>query len=181
MKRILLIMVAACACLLGSVRSVPALDFETSRQTLAGLRGVHVLVEDLQPNIVKFSDKFKFSKDELRKGVELKLRRAGIKVLSRNEWLASPGRPILCVAVNTHQREKYWWAYDIRVELYQMASLEVNPATKAMVSTWSTNMTGVVNIGTLNTLNEPVKVLIDLFINAFLSVNPSPQKPKAAR
>lgn len=181
MKRTLLIMVAAWACLFGSVRAVPALDSETSRQTLSGLRGVHVLVEDLQPNIVKFSDKFNFSKDDLRKGVESKLRRAGVKVLSRNEWLASPGRPILCVAVNTHQREKYWWAYDIRVELYQMASLEVNPATKAMVSTWSTNMTGVVNIGTLNTLNEPVKVLTDLFINAFLSVNPSPQRPKAAR
>jgi hypothetical protein len=181
MKRTLLIMVAAWACLLGLVRAVPALDSETSRQTLSGLRGVHVLVEDLQSNIVKLFDKFGFSKDQLQKNVELKLRGAGVKVLSRNEWLASPGRPILYVAVNTHQREKYWWAYDIRVELHQMASLEVNPATKAMVSTWSTNMTGVVNIGTLNTLNEPVKVLTDLFINAFLSVNPFSQRPKAAR
>jgi len=157
------------------------LDSETSRQTLSGLRGVYVLVEDLQPNIVKFSHKFNFSRDQLRKNVELKLRGAGIKVLSRNEWLASPGKPILCVAVNTHQREKYWWAYDIRVELHQMASLEVNPATKAMVNTWSTNMTGVMNIGTLNTLNEQVKVLTGLFINAFFSVNPFPQRPKAAR
>jgi hypothetical protein len=181
MKRSLLVIAVACVCLLGPVRAVPAADSETSRKTLAGLQGVYVLVEELQPNIVKFSDKFSFSKDQLQKSVDLKLRGAGIKVLSRDEWLQTPGRPILYVAVNTHQREKYWWGYDIRVELHQTASLEAIPATRAFVATWSTNMTGTVNIGTLNTLNEQARVLTDIFINAFVSANPSPQRPKTAR
>ncbi len=180
MKRIPLIMLAACACLLGSIRTAPAADSETSRQTLAGLRGVYVLVEDLQPNIVKLSDRFNFSRDQLRDNVASKLRKAGIKVLSREEWLTCPGRPILYVAMNTDQREKYWWAYDIRLELQQMSSLEANPATRALVSTWSTNMTGVVNLGTLGILSEQTSVLTDVFINAFAFANVAPG-PKPAR
>jgi hypothetical protein len=177
---VLLAVIAVCVCLFGLIGAVSAADSETSRRTLTGLRGVYVLIEELQPNIVQLSDKFNFGKERLRKDMESRLRRAGIRILGNDEWLASPGRPILYLVINTHQREKYWWAYDVRIELQQMSSLEVNPATKTLVSTWSTNMTGIVNLGTLHVLAEQAIVLTDLFINAFFTANPPVKRPKPA-
>ena len=181
MNRILPIFFAVCVCLAGSLGAAGAADNEVSRQTLAGLRGVYVVVEDLQPNIVKLSDRFGFGKDQMRKDIESTLRAAGIRPLGREEWLATPGRPILYVALNTDQQGRYRWAYNIKVEVQQIASLEVNPAKKAMVATWSTNMTGVVNLGGLKGLSEQVKVLTNVFVKAFLSANSPAAQPAPAR
>jgi len=159
------------ACLLLS-KSVVASDSDSSRQTLSGIKGVYVLVEDLQPNIKKSASRSNFSTEQLQKDVELRLKKAVITVLNRDEWLKTPGQPVLYINVNTHEREKYWWAYDIKLELQQIASLEANPKVKALVNTWSVNMTGIVNIGTLNTLTDQVKTLTDIFIKAYRSVNP---------
>jgi len=135
------------------------------------MKGVYVLVEELQPNIRSFSSKPNFSKEQLQGEMESKLKRAGILVLTRDEWLKTPGRPVLYLNANTHQREKYWWAYDIRLEFQQIASLEANPTIKTLVSTWSTNVTGSVNVGTLAIIGNEVRMLTDIFIKAYLSVN----------
>ncbi len=181
MTRILTIFFALCVCLAGLIGAASAADNETSRQTLAGLGGVYVVVEDLQPNIVKLSDRFGFGKDQMRKDVEATLRAAGIRPLGREEWLATPGRPILYVALNTDQQGRYQWAYNIKIEVQQIASLEVNPAKKAMVATWSTNMTGVVDLGGLKGLGGQVKVLTNVFVKAFLSANSPAARPAPAR
>ena len=148
-----------------------AVDSEQTRKTMAGLQGVYVLVEELQPNIQKYASKFSVDKASLQKNVEMQLREAGIRVLERDEWAKTPGRPVLYVNVNTHEQEKYWFAYNIEVELQQIAAMEANPATKALVGTWSVNIAGVVNIGTITALRDRVKNLMDIFISAYLSAN----------
>lgn len=181
MKRILPVFFAVCACLAAYVAAAGAADNEASRQTLAGLRGVYLVVEELQPNIVKLSDRFGFGKDQMRKDIESALRAAGMRPLGREEWLATPGRPILYVALNTDQQGRYQWAYNVKVEVQQIASLEVNPAKKAMVATWSTNMTGVVDLGGLKGLGGQVKVLTNVFVKAFLSANSPATRAAPAR
>lgn len=157
---------------LAAMGSASALDSEETRKTLAGLQGVYVLVEELQPNIQKYAKNFDLDKSSLQKSAEARLRETGIRVLGREEWLKTPGRPVLYININTHEQEKYWFAYNIQVELQQVAAMEANPAIKSLVGTWSVNMAGMVNIGTINVLQDRVKNLVDIFIKAYLAVNP---------
>jgi len=150
-----------------------AIDMDVTRKTLSGLQGVYVGVEELQPNLMKYSaaQKSGLSKEALKKDIEGRLGKAGIRVLTWDQAVKTPGMPFLYICVNTHESEKYWYAYDIRIELQQLVSMEANPKVKTMAGTWSTNMTGMVNIGTLDKLKEAVEVLTDKFVGAYRSVN----------
>jgi hypothetical protein len=176
MKQTFHVLVIAAAMVMLAIGSASALDSEQTRKTLVGLQGVYVLVEELQPNIQKYASKSDLDKGSLQKSAESQLREAGIRVLAREEWLKTVGRPVLYINVNTHEQEKYWFAYNVEVELQQVAAMEANPAIKSLVGTWSVNIAGMVNIGTVNALKERVKNLLDIFITAYLSANPK-KKP----
>jgi hypothetical protein len=92
-------------------------DTDTSRRTLSGVKGVSVVVEDLQPDLQKRARRQALSKDQLRKNVEAQSKETGIRVFDRDEGLRTPGRPVLYVNVNTHQYQKYRFAYDVRTKL----------------------------------------------------------------
>jgi hypothetical protein len=156
---------------LGASSPLLAIDAEVSRRTLADLKGVYVIVEELDPNLQKFSRRADLSRAQLQKSVESQLKEAGIAVMSREEWLRTPGRPLLYVNVNLHEFQKYQFAYNVSVELQQITSLEINPAVEALATTWSINMTGVVNPGTANYISENVKSLVGLFAKAYASVH----------
>jgi hypothetical protein len=146
-------------------------DSEVSRATLVGIPGFRVVVEEVQPNVQKYAAKFGLSGAQIRRDVEQKLRENGIRVMEGNDWLAIPGRPVLCVNVNTHETEKYWYAYDIKLELRQLAVLEANPQVKTLAGTWSLSMTGLANIGSLNLIRQDVGVLMGRFVQAYRAAN----------
>jgi hypothetical protein len=152
-------------------RSLYAIDSELTRQTLIGLKGISVAVENPQPNIQKYVQRFGLARDQLQNDIEQRLIKSGIAVLSREKWSQTSGRPVLYVNVNTHPYQKYWYSYTISVEVRQIATLEANPDLKTLASTWSIDMAGIANIGTLNTIKDNVNVLVDRFIDAYLSMN----------
>ncbi|MBA4391254.1 MAG: hypothetical protein C0399_09990 [Syntrophus sp. (in: bacteria)] len=154
-----------------TVGAAYAIDSDVTRRTLAGIQGVNVVVEELQPNIQKYTQKFGLQREQIKTDVEAMLRKAGVTVFAYEQWLKTPGRPFLYIVVNTHEYEKYWYSYDVRVELKQGVSLEVNPLVKTMAGTWGINMTGITNIGKLNAIKESINVLVGRFIEAYLSVN----------
>jgi hypothetical protein len=162
-----------------TTNSLYAIDSEMTRQTLLGLKGVSVAVENPQPNVQKYVQRFGLARDQLQKDIEQRLAKAGIAVLSQEKWPQTLGRPVLYVTVNTHEYEKYWYAYTIVVDLMQIATLEANPDAKTLASTWSINMAGVASIGTLNTIKDNVNILVDRFIDACLSVNR--KEPKSVK
>jgi hypothetical protein len=158
----------------GTMATAWAVDSDITRSTLSGLKGVYVLVEDLNPNILKYEKylkKFDLSKEQIQKEVELKLKPSGIKTFSYDEWLKTPGRPVLYISVNTHENDKYWFAYDVRVELRQLVLLEANPKIKTLAPTWSMSTTGMTSIGNFQIIHNDMMVLLDKFINAFRSAN----------
>ena len=159
--------------ILSAFLALPVLadDSEVSRATLAGLQGVNVVVEEVQPNVQKYAAKFGLSGALIRRDVVQKLQEGGIRVTQENEWLAIPGRPVLSVSVNTHETEKYWYAYDIKIELRQLAVLEASPQVKTLASTWSLNITGLANIGNLNLIRQDVGALAGKFVQAYRAVN----------
>jgi hypothetical protein len=159
--------------------SLYAIDSELTRRTLLDLKGVSVAVENLQPNIQKYAQRFGLTRDQLQKDIEQKLSKSGIVVLNREKWQQTSGRPVLYVVVNTHEYEKYWYAYTIVIDLMQITTLEANPDIKTLAGTWSINMTGIANIGTLNSIKNNVNTLVDRFIDAYLSANR--KEPKSVK
>jgi hypothetical protein len=81
--------------------------------------------------VQKYAALFDLSGPQIRRYVEQRLREGGIRVVEGNEWLKVPGRPVLYVSINTHETEKYWYAYDIKIELRQVVFLEANPHVKS--------------------------------------------------
>jgi hypothetical protein len=148
-----------------------AVDSAATRETLKGLPGVYVIVEEMQPNIQKYAGKPGLTKEQLQKDIEFRLKERGIKALSRDEWTKTPGKPVLYVSVNTHETEKYQYAYDIKMELQQVVKMEANPKINALAATWSMNMTGMTNIGSLNIIKGDVDVLLERFQQAYWAVN----------
>jgi hypothetical protein len=151
-----------------------AFDSDVSRQTLSGLPGFYVVIEDFNPNIAKYStvQRIHLDKEQIRQDMEQSLRNADINVLTWNEMLKTTGRPILYIRLNTHEYEKFSFAYDLDLEVQQTASLEKDPRSKTMVSTWSISMTGVFNIGTTNILRDSMQILVSRFITAYKLANP---------
>ena len=158
--------------LLGVSGSGFAIDSDLTRRTLSGVEGVNVVVEELQPNIQRFAEKVGLQKEQIRTDVETLLRRAGIVVLNYDQWLVTPGRPFLYIAINTHEHEKYWYAYDIKVELRQNIVLEANTQMRTMAPTWSINMTGITNVGKLDMIKNGLTILLGRFVDAWHVGNP---------
>ena len=152
---------------------VHAFDAEVSRETLKGLTGFYVVIEELNPNIAKYVEvqKIRISTQQLKSYVENRLQRAGIRSLSWDEMIKTQGSPLLYVGVNTHEYEKFWYAYDIRVEVRQLVTLVSQPGKTISGETWSVNMTGIMNIGQIQTLYDNLGVLLDRFIQAYKKVN----------
>jgi hypothetical protein len=161
-----MMIVTVCILAMLPVANLHAIDSEQTRQTILAIKGVRVVVEDPQPNIQKYVQRFGLTKEQLQKSIEQRLMKAGMTILEQEKWLKTAGRPILYVNINTHEYQKYWYAYTIIVDLRQIVTLEANPDLQTLASTWSVNMAGIANIGSLDTINKNVNVLVDRFIEA---------------
>jgi hypothetical protein len=144
-------------------------DFETDRESLRGLNGVYVVVEDLPDRLQTL-----LSVDQIQTDAELRLRKVGIKVLYKKEWLETDGHPEFYVNVNIVSVDRTY-SYSVSVEFNQDVLLARNKA-KARCSTWS--VMGVGQVGETNLrprLREVIGDMIDRFANAYLTVNPMPR------
>lgn len=174
MLRKCLILLGSLLCLLVLVPEGNAVDFEQTRQTLSNIPGFMVVIEELQPCLLKYKpylQKFGLNKDQLQNDVEKQLKAAGIKILSSSEWQKTRGNPILYININTHEKERFSFAYDVRVEIQQVVAPEANPKTRIMATTWSINITGMADIGTLSLIQKDLTAMVDRFIQAYRAVN----------
>ncbi|MDD5169412.1 MAG: hypothetical protein PHN75_11385 [Syntrophales bacterium] len=146
-------------------------DTRESRSSMAYLQGVHVVIENMQPNIQKYAKTAGLTSPQIQHEIETRLHNVGIVTFNGDSWLKVPGKPVLYVNINTHETEKFWYAYDIKLELRQVVFLEVNPKVRTFADTWSINITGVANIGNLSIIKKDAMVLLDRFIQAYKAVN----------
>src|SRR5947207_10859466 len=88
---------------LSAAFSVPLVgqDDEYSRKTLAGLNGAAVLIEQIRDDAQHDG----LWTGQVQTDVELRLRQAGIPVLTEEQMLAAPGSPYLYVNINTYKSE----------------------------------------------------------------------------
>ncbi len=153
--------------LLLAASAATAGDDEICRASLKGLKGVYVLIEPLQADVERGG----LNKTSIQTDVELKLRQAGITVLTEAEMLAALGHPTLYINVNTHSGPMY--AFSIRVELCQDVRLDRDPSLQLSdATTWSVGAVGTVGRNNFRDIRDHIKDSVDEFINAYLSVNP---------
>jgi len=144
-------------------------DDEASRATLVGLPGVDVVVEQIADDAQGDG----LDTLQVRTDVEVKLRQAGIRVLSKEEWLSTAGRPYLYVNIQTVKNKQSVYAFSARVELRQSVTLVRQPSLRQLLTTWSTpGYIGTAGSQKLATLRDDVRDLTDQFINAYLAANP---------
>ncbi|MDA2923271.1 hypothetical protein MYX65_01205 [Acidobacteria bacterium AH-259-L09] len=165
------------------------------KESLRGLEGVHVPVVAEEPII-----EAGLSEHQLQIDVELRLRKAGIKVVTEDEMWDVPGRPMLWVSVSgVETRLGYAYHIDLRLEqtVFLLRDLEKirsglfltlsegnRPERLAhyrkltdlqkIGATWeATDIIGVTPSDSLRrTVREAVADMVDQFINDYLAVNP---------
>ena len=145
-----------------------ASDPRHNRASLRGFKGVYVSVEKLAPEIE--ADGLKT--DRIRKDVMSKLWKAGIRALSKEEWLSLNGRPCLSVDIIVLKlRETREYIYSTNTAFQQDVNSVKEPIVILGVSTWSARD----RIGITYNLDKiPVSVMkqVDEFITAYKTVNP---------
>jgi hypothetical protein len=148
----------------------PALsDTPLQRATLAGLTGVEVVVEEMDPA----AEKDGLAESTLQTEVELKLRQEGIRILTSGERLVAPGNPYLYLRVRTIKNEMGLYAFVTDLELIQEVRLTRNPAITSWAATWSApGKIGTIGSRKLPSVREPVRDIVDQFLNAYLAANP---------
>jgi len=146
------------------------------REPLKGIQGIYVLIEFLPADAKQLG----ITKESLKTKVELKLRLAGIRILSSEEHLKSSETvspsSILYVNLNivsVTSRDTNIYASDISIELQEKATIKRNKLVDR-VTVWKESTLGVYNTkeGTLKGIKESLKKNTDIFLNDYLAVNP---------
>jgi len=160
------------AIVLGGGVPVFAGDDELDRATLRGLSGIGVLVESLDPE----DERAGLTQAQLQTDVELRLRKAGIKVMTKQETLQTPGIPILYVQLGIIH-DPLGYSLAVIVGLHQQVILVRDPSIVTQGITWSIN--GVGRGSPDNFVKEArgrVADFVDQFMNVYLAMNPKGQR-----
>jgi hypothetical protein len=145
-------------------RSVPLAE---PKDTLCGLKGVMVFIEDIDTDVENHG----VSKSLLKKEVESRLRQADIPVLTADEAFNMLGKPYLYLNLTTHNTGIELYSYSLRIEFNQDVSMIRDPSIKASASTWIANVVGIVGASNLPAVTKDVTQLTDKFIHDYLAAN----------
>ncbi len=148
-------------------------DDEIERKTLVGLGGVQVAIGEIGPE----AERKGFARSTIQTDVELRLRQAGIPVLSKAQSTATPGSPLLSVVVGVDvpdsRSSSGLCAWAVQVQLYQEVTLGRDRGVATSAPTWEgTRGFGTVGEKRLSDLRGVVRDKVDEFINAYLAANP---------
>ena len=170
-KRCLLVLAVMGLTFLFTPTAHPASEYTV--ESLRGLTGVGVSVESFSSDV---KDKLPFDENQIRVDVELKLRTAGIKVLSREERFNTPGMPFLYIRVHIIETSELVpdlppvFSYNITVQLRQQVYLARN-FELLFGSTWEKSVTDAVDIKSVSITRDMVKNFLDQFIYDYVLVN----------
>ena len=148
----------------GTVSPTP---YALGRDTLQGLTGVHLVVEELRPEVVKDG----LSKEAIEERVIQKLWEAGVRVLMEDQWTLAAGAPYLYLNVNAvKSRDLYVYAVDL--QLNQTARLERLPSVAVSATTWGTGCrVGAVSADSVRVLAQVAAESVDRFIDDYRDAN----------
>lgn len=145
--------------------AAPLFALDDEILSLRGLSALFVLVEIVDPEIEKDG----LTREEIQKDTEQRLRKAGIRVLSKNEWLRTKEGAYLYVNINARKSGYGVYMSGISLELVQKVLLVRNPKTEVFAATWSRQLLG--QGGYLDRVRYSVQDVVDLFLNSWAKAN----------
>jgi hypothetical protein len=147
----------------------------SSMESLKGLKGVEVLVEELNPDL----ENFNLTMIQIQSAVESKFRKAGVSVLSteENEKIQPLSKPYLYIKINSYRlsSRKESLAFNVGMALNQQVVLRGYPDSKSKcfyAPTWYTSSVGAAGRKNILEIIDVVEDLTEKFINAYLTANP---------
>jgi len=148
------------------------LDSKNSRKTLGGLPGFFVAVEEMDTSAARVG----VTAASIQADVEAKLRAAGIKLYSQEDFKNILEVPQLYINVNEfalHGEQKGLFTYNASAEVRQAIKLSRDPSIASTSVTWRAPAT-VGTVGSNNfssAVRDIVNDQVDLLISAFRDVN----------
>jgi hypothetical protein len=137
------------------------------QQLLVGLKGVNVLVEGMNPQ----AERLGLTAAQIKTDIELRLRKAGVRVLTKEENMKTPGSPVLYVNVNAIVGQNLpLVTYSSHVALKEWVTLARGGETYGDI--WKNSVVGTVGIDKITQIRGGVGDLVDIFINDYLAANP---------
>ncbi len=142
--------------------------YTLDQEVLVGLKGVMVLVDDLVPEVERLGLK----RDEIQTDIELRLWKAGIKMLTEKEWRRAPGRPFLYLTINTipGNVEPGLWSFKVRVKLIELVKL--SGKARAIKAIWDKEMEGTIKAADAPQIRDYIGDMVDTFVNNYQVANP---------
>jgi len=136
--------------------------------SLRKLVGVRLIIENLDQDT-----KTILSERQIQTDIELRLRRNGIRLLSEEEWLKSPGSPYLYLNLDVLLNQSTGvFSYSYRLELNQTVLLERDPQFRMLATTWlKTNMGYAGSTVAASAIRQAIADTVDRFCNDFLAAN----------
>jgi hypothetical protein len=171
-------------------------DKARDRKTLQGIRSVVVIVHSVESEWQTELGKVGLSESTLQSLIESQLQKAGIQVLTEEASNRSAYEGILNVRLKFSDPEpgkkqfptidnkeeiiekvdmKKRYIYAIRLNLRQLVSLKRDPSAEAFSITWQAES---VAMRRLALIQNDIKSLVDVFIEAYASENPNSISPK---
>ena len=139
----------------------------TGSDILIGLEGVEVGVEPLNPE----AERDGLYKREMVTAIELRLREAGVRVLTREESLKTPRQAALYCNFNLLKRNDGLYVYTAKMELLEAVRLA--DGRWLVAPTWrAIGHTGSIDVTQLRNLIDHARRLTDQFLNDYLKANP---------
>ena len=142
---------------------------DTERESLRGLAGVEVFVDELDSEVEKAG----LSTGKLQQDIRQRLHKAGLKVMTQRERLASPSAAVLIVRVDTlHDRiGRYFYSTELLLE--QRVKLETHAEMEFSAVTWKKlGQVSTIADDNLKHVEDQVLRKVDQFIKDYLAVNP---------
>ena len=170
-----LMFAVACTAILGLGRadggkgdnsSVPTVQ-ESRRNSLKGMAALYLLVEPLNSQARDAG----LSASQLRTDIELRLRSAGIAVLTVEQGSAAPGNPHLNLSLVYLRSEAGFSVFSTRLALIQNVLPSRNPNHLLLASTWAVSESGYTAGNGVSAIRETVQDSADRFCNDYLAVN----------
>jgi len=161
-------------------RTIPLTFAAMQRSTLRGLQGVYVVVENPGPE----AEQFGLTQADLQSDTELQLRQRGIKVLTNQESVRTPGFPYLYVATGFVLSGSESAAIAVKVALMQRVVLERDPMLSCSAATWSVGYAATADAKQARQVRDSIRAGVSGFVNDYLAANPrqpSSEKPETSK
>ena len=140
----------------------------TGRDTLRGLPGVEVVVEELQPEVARNG----MTRAGIRAEVAGRLRSSGIPVYASQGENPSPAKPYLYVHINALElMGEEAFAVALKVQLRQTVSSVASESQVVNAMTWDVHNVLSVPTSGFDSLRTEIYAYVDMFISDWLAVH----------